>query len=233
MTACTEKSSSAEVLKKKKIEGDTIAVCRFPDETIRLAVKTEDGYTPFFTMNLSDINDIDVEKVQIQSGYTALEHDLFRVMYYIKSIDDYETTFFYFDTKGKPVCVALCKGQFYLVDLDGDNDNEIVTTWGSGIENTKNTLVYDWQDGKAVVSNVIENARRAYDISEDAVISVGVELPDSAGGGGYPDANVFPEYGAYMSFRFEYSIPSDNISRGPLHVKFTDIKDFKPFVLDN
>ncbi|MEL7655792.1 MAG: hypothetical protein AAGU75_07790 [Bacillota bacterium] len=231
MTAC-ERDSAADVLKKKKIAGHTIAVCKFSNETIGLAIKTKEGYTPFFTMYETDTKDVSVEQFKIRGNYSALEHDLFCVMFYIKSIDEYETAFFYFDEKENPVCIALCKNRFYLVDLDDDNDSEIVTTRWDNEKEIETTLVYDWQDGKAVVSNIVESARRVYNVPDEAIISVGVELPNNVDAGGSPDANIFPEYGAYMSFKFEYSIPPDESRHTGLHVWFRHLKDFEPFIYE-
>lgn len=229
MTACS-KVSSVEVLTKKKITGHTVAVCKFPDKTIRLALKTQNGYKPFFTMYKTDIDIVPVENIQIQTGYTALEHNCFRVKFYMQPFEQYEYEMAYFslDKEGEPLCLAICKNQVYLADLDGDNDSEIITVikGSEKAEYMDTVLVYDWQSGKVVLSNVNESARQVNNLPNEAIIDINVELPQGYDVG-YPDANIFPEDGAYLVFRYDYYIPPDGAHRGS-RLLFKDLV-FEPF----
>lgn len=231
MSSCAKHDPSVEVLCKKKISGHTLAVCKFSDETIRLTHKTKEGYVPFFTMYETDIKDVSIEQVKIQGGYTALEHDLFRVMFYIKALDEYETAFFYFNEVGNPVGIALCKGQFFLADLDGDGDSEIVNNirnYESGMETSMGTaLVYDWKNENIMVSNVNKCARLVFKLPDEAVVSTSAELPPGYSVG-YPDANIFPEFGVIMKFRLQYRLPSEYGEHVGLHLWWSDLV-FEPF----
>jgi len=232
MTGCA-KEPSVEVLKQEKIEGYTVAVCKFPDKTIRLAMKTKEGYEPFFTIYEASVGDVPIEEIKIQTGQGALEHDYIRVMFRMEPFTqtEYELDYFSIDKNGNPICLAICKNQVYVVDMDGDHDNEIVTlTSDPDIEVYGTTaLVYDWQDGKVVVSNVNKYARQIYNLPDATVYSARVKLPEDVVVA-HPDANIYPEYGEYMTFEFEYIIPPDvtHYSGGLLDIRFKDLV-FEPF----
>lgn len=232
ITGCT-KDSSVEVIQKKKISGNTVAVCRFPDQTIRLALKTQEEYKPFHTVYEADVKDVPTESIQIQTGYQIMEHDSFRIKYLMEPFDQYEYEMDYFaiNEEGVPITLAICKNQVYLADLDGDDDSEVITVIkGSEKEGFFDTvLVYDWQDGRTVVSNVNESARKAYNLPEEAPIDIKVKLPDGYSVG-YPDANIFPEYGAFMKFKYNYSTP-DGV-HGDSSLQFKHLI-FEPFQTAN
>jgi len=232
MTACS-KDSSVEVLKQEKISGYTIAVCKFPDKTIRLAMKTKEGYEPFFTIYEASVRDAPIEEIKIQTGQGALEHDYIRVMFRMEPFTqtEYELDYFSVDKNGNPICLAICKNQVYVVDMDGDQDNEIVTlVIEPDIEAYVTTaLVYDWQDGKVVVSNVNKCARQIYKLPDATVYNASVHVPKDVAIS-YPDANIHPEYGKYMTFGFNYTIPPDKMQRsGLLDIRFKDLV-FEPFI---
>ena len=94
LTACG-KEPSVEVLKHEKISGYTIAVCKFPDKTIRLAMKTKEGYEPFFTIYEASVKDAPIEEIKIQTGQGALEHDYIRVMFRMEPFTQSEFEFEY------------------------------------------------------------------------------------------------------------------------------------------
>ena len=146
-----------------------------------------------------------------------MEHDSFRVKFFMEPFDQYqyEIDYFSFDEAGNPIILAICKNQVYLVDLDGDDDSEIITViQGSEEEEYRDTvLVYDWQDGKVVVSNVNESVRQVDKLHDEALIDINVELPEGYYVG-HPDANIFPEFGAYILFRYDYYIPPDGAHTG-------------------
>ena len=119
-----------------------------------------------------------------------------------------------------------------MVDMDGDQDNEIVTLIRDpDIEVYGTTaLVYDWQEGKVVVSNVNKYARQIYNLPDATVYSARVKLPEDVAADS-PDANIYPEYGKYMTFEFDYTIPPDKMvyGGGLLDIRFKDLV-FEPFI---
>jgi len=213
----------------------TIAVCKFPDKTIRLAMKTKEGYEPFFTIYEASVRDAPIEEIKIQSGQGTLEHDYIRVMFRMEPFTqtEYELDYFSVDKNGNPICLAICKNQVYMVDMDGDHDNEIVAlVIDPDIEvHVATALVYDWQDGKVVVSNVNKCARQINGLPDARMYGAEVKLPEGVTVD-HPDANIYPEYGEYMTFDIDFIMPPDiltHYSGDITNIRFKDLA-FEPFI---
>ena len=85
-------------------------------------MKTKEGYEPFFTIYEASVRDAPIEEIKIQSGQGTLEHDYIRVMFRMEPFTqtEYELDYFSVDKNGNLICLAICKNQVYMVDMDGD-----------------------------------------------------------------------------------------------------------------